>query len=123
MPLFLSASTRDLSEDLTLLAEQIEHFSEFVIKMKQASNYLVSESKAITTVSYQTQKQIKDITSLSTKIIQISSNFGALQNQLNEVANNAHQNGAHLTHDVNQEGGAQHGVFTAKSGTAAPLNL
>ena len=114
---------RDLSEDLTLLAEQIEHFSEFVIKMKQASNYLVSESKAITTVSYQTQKQIKDITSLSTKIIQISSNFGALQNQLNEVANNAHQNGAHLTHDVNQEGGAQHGVFTAKSGIAEELKL
>ena len=106
---------RDLSEDLTLLAEQIEHFSEFVIKMKKASTYLVSESKAITTVSYQTQKQIRDITSLSTKIIQMSSNFGALQTQLNEIANNAHQNGAKQTHDINQEGGAQHGVFTAKT--------
>ena len=54
--------------------------------MKQASNYLVSESKSITTISYQTQKQITDITSLSTKIIQMSSNFGGLQNQLNQIA-------------------------------------
>ena len=84
--------------------------------MKKASTYLVSESKAITTVSYQTQKQIRDITSLSTKIIQMSSNFGALQTQLNEIANNAHMNGADKTHDHNDEG-----LLLAKSQVVEPL--
>ena len=107
---------RDLAEDLTILARQVELLSGKATQMQTASKQMQSRSNELNTIAKSTQATISAITNTTTALIQSASNFGALQNQLNEIANTAHMNGADKTHDHNDEG-----LLLAKTKVVGPL--
>jgi len=107
---------RDLAGDLNILARQVELLAGKADQMSNASKQMQSRSNELNSIAKSTQATISAITNTTTALIQSASNFGALQNQLNEIANTAHMNGADKTHDHNDEG-----LLLAKSQVVEPL--